>query len=208
MVLCASASPRLCVKSSVLAGLILAGGEGSRYGGPKAWATLPEGRTFLEACARALSGGGAAQMAATVPPGSEDPGIWGLRALPLPEKGLDMFASIRFGLSTLVGDRGWDRVALLAVDHPLVKSETVAALAAGDGPAVVPTHRDRRGHPVVIHRSVAEAILAGEAPGPTLRDVLIQVGMTEVPVDDPGTIANCNTPDALAEALASVNRVR
>ena len=31
--------------------VILGGGEGKRWGGPKAWAPLPDGRSFLEACA-------------------------------------------------------------------------------------------------------------------------------------------------------------
>ncbi len=38
-------------QSSRTAGLILAGGAGRRFGGPKAFARLPDGRTFLEACA-------------------------------------------------------------------------------------------------------------------------------------------------------------
>ena len=187
---------------------MLAGGEGSRYGGPKAWARLPDGRSFLEACVATLLGGGARQVAATLPPGSPDPGIEGLRALPLPEAGLDMFASLGFGLKALLGERRWIRVAVLAVDHPLVRPETVAALAGAPGPATVPSYRERRGHPVVLDRLLAEEIVAGDLQGPTLRDVLREVGFRELPIDDAGVAANCNTPDALAQALATANRVR
>lgn len=191
-----------------LAGLILAGGEGSRYGGPKAWAMLPDGRTFLEACAATLFGGGAAPVVATLPPESADPGIERLAVIPLPEPGLDMFASLRIGLRFLLGNARWSRVALLPVDHPLIRPESVVALAAGCAPANIPVCRGRRGHPVVVHRAVAEAVSRGELRGPTLREVLNAVGLAVVEVDDPGTVANCNTPNALARALATANRVR
>ncbi len=201
--LCASAPLRLCVESAGLAGLILAGGEGSRFGGPKAWALLPDGRTFLEACTASLRGGGAGPVVATLPPGSDDPQIEGLEVVPLPAPGLDMFASLQIGLQQLVGEGGWTRVALLPVDHPLVQSETIASLARSEAPAAIPRHRGKHGHPVVIDRATAEMIASGEMRGPTLREVLQEIGAADVEVDDPGAVANCNTPDALAQALAA-----
>jgi CTP:molybdopterin cytidylyltransferase MocA len=185
-----------------LAGLILAGGEGKRFGGPKAWAELPDGRSFLGACAAALVDGGAAPVVATLPPGSPDPGVDGLDAVPLPEPDLDMFASAQVGLRRLLEHGNWDRVAVLPVDHPLVRPQTVAALAAGDGPAVIPSCAGKHGHPVVLDRSTAAAVAGGRLPGPTLREVLVEVGVGVLEVDDPGTVANCNTPDALRRALA------
>ena len=203
--LCVSAPLHLCVESDGLAGLILAGGMGSRFGGPKAWALLPDGRTFLDACAASLRGAGADPVVATLPPGSDDPEIEGLIAIALPEPGLDMFGSLRIGLQRLVGEQGWGRVALLPVDHPLVKPVTVTALAATDTPAAIPSYRGKHGHPVVINRSTAEAIVDGGLAGPTLREVLRVVGATDVEVDDPGAIANCNTPDALQRALTAIS---
>jgi CTP:molybdopterin cytidylyltransferase MocA len=186
-----------------IAGLILAGGEGSRFGGPKAWALLPDGRTFLEACAASLRGGGAAPLVATLPPGSSDPQTDGLDVVLLPEPGLDMFASLRIGLQRLVGEAEWTCVALLPVDHPLVQSATIAALASSGAPAAIPNHHGKHGHPVVIDRATAEMIASGEMSGPTLREVLREIGAIEVEIDDPGATANCNTPDALARALAT-----
>ena len=190
--------------SSNLAGLILAGGVGSRFGGPKAWAILPDGRTFLDACAASLQGAGAVPVLATLPPGSDDPEIDGLTVIPLPEPGLDMFASLRLGLQRLVGEAEWTRVALLPVDHPLVQPATVVALAASDAPAAIPSFRGKHGHPVVIDRPTAEAIVNDPMAGPTLRNVLREAGATDVEVDDPGAIANCNTPDALERALQTL----
>jgi CTP:molybdopterin cytidylyltransferase MocA len=187
-----------------LAGLILAGGVGSRFGGPKAWARLPDGRTFLEACCETLFAAGIAPVVATLPPASDDPEISGLIAVPLGEPGLDMFASIGVGLGRLVKELVWDRVALLPVDHPLVRPAAVAALAGCEAPAAIPSYRGKHGHPVVFDRTTAEHIVSGSLVGPTLREVLRAVGAVDVDVDDPGTVANCNTPDALRRALSSI----
>jgi molybdenum cofactor cytidylyltransferase len=189
----------------VFAGLILAGGEGKRFGGPKAWALLPDGRTFLEACASTLLEAGAVRVTASLPPESVDPGIPGLQALPLPEPGLDMFASLRFGLTHLVQNEDWESLAVLPVDHPLVSAETVGLLATADGRALIPSYLGKHGHPIVIAREVVVSIVCGDLTGPTMREVLRAVDAADLEVDDPGIVANCNTPAALSEALKAAN---
>jgi CTP:molybdopterin cytidylyltransferase MocA len=185
------------------AGLILAGGEGERYGRPKAFATLPDGRTFLDACCGTLLGAGASPVVATLPPGAEVPRIDGLDTLALPEPGMDMFGSLQTGLARLIETTGWQKVAVLPVDHPLVKADSISTLVNTMAPAAIPSFRGKHGHPVCIDRLVVERILAGELPGPTLRDVLRSVGAVDVPVDDIGVVTNCNTPDALRDALSA-----
>jgi len=192
-------------KTSTLAGIILAGGEGTRFGGPKAWALLPDRRTFLEACILVLKEAGAVRVASTLPPGSVDPEVPGLLALPLSEPGLDMFASLRFGLDHLIQCEDWDRLAVLPVDHPLVAASSIAALATAEGSAVIPSHNGKHGHPIVIARGVATSIVCGDLTGPTMREVLREVGAVDLEVDDPGVVANCNTPDALSVALKASN---
>ncbi len=191
-----------------VAGLILAGGAGRRYGGPKALATLPDGRSFLTACAELLAAGGAAPILATLPPGFPSPAPPGVRALALPLPDLPRFESLRVGLARLLTEGRWGAVVILPVDHPLVAPATVAALAARGVDAAIPSHRGKHGHPVCVARRVAEAIAAGRVQGPTLRDVLRAVGTAVVEVADPGVTANCNTPEALAAALAAVAAAR
>jgi CTP:molybdopterin cytidylyltransferase MocA len=157
------------LKSEPFAGLILAGGEGKRWGGPKAFATLDDGRTFLEACAATLVGAGASPVVATLPPGTEDPQIDGLDVLALPKPGMDMFGSLQAGLARLVEAAEWQKVAVLPVDHPLVHETTANVLAASDGRAVIPSYYGKHGHPICIDREVASAIVRREIPGPTLR---------------------------------------
>ena len=188
-----------------VAGLILAGGEGRRFGGPKAWAGLPDGRTFLEACSATLLEAGAVRVVTTLPPESPDPEIAGLHPFALPAHGLDMFGSLRFGLIYLIQSEDWQRLAVLPVDHPLVRRESVRALAAAGGRAVVPSYRGKHGHPIVIDREVAVSIVCGDFDGPTMREILRAVGAIDLEVDDPGVTANCNTPAALSEALKAAN---
>lgn len=189
-------------ETAKLAGLILAGGEGSRFGGPKAWARLPDGRSFLEACAMTLREAGASPIVATLPPGSADPGIDGLQALPLPERGLDMFTSLLIGVRCISGDPNWRKLAVLPVDHPLVRPPTVRKLAVARAAAVVPCIDGKHGHPVCLSRELVEQLKFGELEGRNLRDALRSVPRVDVRVDDPGVIANCNTPATLAAALA------
>lgn len=184
------------------AGLILAGGEGHRWGGPKAWAELPDRHTFLDACAAALLGGGCRPVVATLPPAETGPVPTGIDAVSLPASGIDMFGSLRIGLTALA-DVPWGAVVVLPVDHPLVRARTIRALAEASGPASIPRLEGRHGHPIRLAREVAERIISGDLPGPTLREVLREVGAEEVAVDDPGIRANCNTPERLREAWST-----
>jgi molybdenum cofactor cytidylyltransferase len=181
-------------------GVVLAGGRGERYGGPKAQASLPDGRSFLVACRDLLADGGCRRIVATVPPGSDAAGWSGLLAVPLLEPGLTMFDSLRAALTVAVGLDGWEVAIVLPVDHPLVRPATVRALVSAGGAAAVPVFAGKHGHPVAIDHRTANGILAGDLPGPTLREVLRECGARDVPVDDPGVRANCNTPEALESA--------
>ena len=185
-----------------IAGVILAGGRGERFGMPKALATLPDSRSFLAACADCLAAAGAAPLVATLPPGVAAPPLPALMTVQLPTAGLAMFDSLRLALARALEDAGWTAAVILPVDHPLVRPATIAALAAADAPAAIPSFAGKHGHPVVLARAVAAGIAAGELAGPTLRDVLHRLAVEVVPVPDPGVTANCNTPDALRAALA------
>jgi len=188
--------------AQALAGLILGGGVGERFGGPKAFVRLPDGMTFLESCLAVLREAGAVPVAATLPPATTEPTPDGLEALTLPAPGMDMLASLRHGLSRLLETPGWRVVVVLPVDHPLVRPETVRALAAAATPTAVPVYRGKRGHPVALTRQFVERLLSGELAAATLRDAMKVAGRHDLEVDDPDVASNCNTPEQLAAALA------
>jgi CTP:molybdopterin cytidylyltransferase MocA len=186
----------------VFAGLILAGGEGTRWGGPKAWARLPDGQTFLDACSQMLITAGATPVMVTLPPGrllGEVPAGAEQRQLPAP--GLDMLASIRIGLEELLGERSWEAVVVLPVDHPLVAATTPRVLVAAGPPAAIPTLNGRHGHPVCLWRQLAARVVSDHHQVENLRQVLKAAPARDVAVIDPGVRANCNTPEALRQGL-------
>ncbi len=184
-----------------IAGLVLAGGTGRRWGGPKAWAPLPGGDTFMVRCVAALRDGGVDQVMVTLPPGADGPRPRQATVVPLPAPDLDMFASLRYGLERLLVDTRWDGVVVVPVDHPLVAPETIARLADCRSAAAAPRYRGKKGHPIWLRQDTAVGIADGSLPGPTLREVLAAVELEIVDVDDPGVTANCNTSNALNAAL-------
>jgi CTP:molybdopterin cytidylyltransferase MocA len=188
------------------AGVILGGGRGERYGGPKALVLLPDGRSFLDACVGSLAAAAAAPIVATLPPDLEVPTIAGLTPVALPADGLAMFDSLRLALARASQEHGWVRAVVLPVDHPLVAPAAIRALAAVGATAAIPSFRGKHGHPIMLCRALAEEIAAGAHPGPTLREVLHAAAAVDVAVDDPGILANCNAPEVLAAAWRSLGR--
>jgi CTP:molybdopterin cytidylyltransferase MocA len=188
--------------AQAFAGLILAGGEGRRWGGAKAWAQLPSGQTFLDACCQILVAAGAAPVLATLPPGSPAVKVSsGAELLVLPRKGLDMLASARIGLDRLLEDERWKAVVVLPVDHPLVDPSTPRALVAAGPPAAIPTLNGRHGHPICLWRQVVTRIITDSDQIENLRDVLKAAPAQDVAVSDPGVRVNCNTPEALRQGI-------
>jgi CTP:molybdopterin cytidylyltransferase MocA len=182
-------------------GLILAGGAGLRWGGPKALALLPDGRSFLECCFDLLRAAGVESVWATLPPDLPSPLIPGLRAIRLPEGDLAMLASVRAGLALILKDTLCQGIVLHPVDHPLVRAETIRALLSVPSldAVAVPSFGGRGGHPIRLPRPIASGIVDGSLAGPTLRDLLRLVSTVKVDCFDAGILANCNTPDSLAE---------
>jgi molybdenum cofactor cytidylyltransferase len=116
-----------------------------------------------------------------------------------------MFASLSIALGRLIESDDWQVAAILPVDHPLVRSETVGVLARAKSDAAIPSYSGKHGHPICMARSVVQSIVEGVLAGPTLRDVLRSVESVDVPVEDVGVISNCNTPEALRHALGRLS---
>lgn len=183
--------------------MILAAGEGRRYGGPKATALLA-GEPFLSHVVRACRSGGCESVWAVVRPELPEHAVLArsLGAVPVvnPDPDRGMFSSVQIGLevgSVEGAEEGW---VIFPVDHPRVRGETVGALLSAyphrpPRSWVQPSFRDQPGHPIVIDADCARR-LPGLSPTMTLRDALRSMGLTghRIPVEDSGVLADMDTP--------------
>lgn len=163
------------------------------------------GRTFLERVCAALARGGCAPVIVVLRAADEIESALarrvGARAVVnrAPEAG--PVTSIRCALAALPAGVGG--IAVLPVDHPLVEPATVeellAVFAAHPGAdAFVPTHQGRRGHPVVIRDTLFPEVLEDDLPEGLRTVIRRDPGrVRDVPVQDPGILADLDTPAAL-----------
>lgn len=98
---------------------------------------------------------------------------------------------------------------LVLGDQPLVEPSTYRELLSGDtglwpvravahgqaalGAMVQPTFDGRGGHPILLSSECIDGILALPDDG-TLKDFTARIDATEIPVDDPGVLADIDTP--------------
>ncbi|MBI2297496.1 MAG: nucleotidyltransferase family protein [Armatimonadetes bacterium] len=179
-----------------LVALIPAAGRGSRMGGRKL--ELPwGGTTILGAVLDHLRAGGLERVVVVVgPDAAELTGVAvahgaGVVVNEDPERG--MLSSIHLGLAAA---EPCDGAVILPGDFPLVRPDTIAAVAArAEAGLVIPVHEGRRGHPIRLASRLFAAVLALplEAGLRALRErVPDEVAWLEV--DDPGTAQDVDTP--------------
>jgi CTP:molybdopterin cytidylyltransferase MocA len=177
-----------------VAGVVLAAGAGSRFGGRKLSAAL-DGRPILDHVIGAARAAGLEPLIVVVGPGSDLRPKGAQRVVnERPDRGLS--TSLQAGLAALPDDAS--AAVILLGDQPLVRAKTIRALVAvadaAQGYAVLPRYADGGGpNPVVLPRALfalAEAATGDRGIGPLLADrpdVVI-----EVPVE--GSNPDVDTP--------------
>jgi CTP:molybdopterin cytidylyltransferase MocA len=182
------------------AGIVLAGGLSERMGRPKA--LLPyAGGTFVSTVASRLASAGLRPVVAVVSSDEVAAALAGAGARvvrnPQPERG--QLSSLQCALAEIPA-APYAIVALC--DHPAVRDETYRALAfmQDEEPAAahVPLYGLRRGHPVAFPRALLDRLAAldpGVSPEPLI-DAFHP--LIEAPLDDPGVVADVDTPEDLA----------
>jgi molybdenum cofactor cytidylyltransferase len=149
----------------MIAGLILAAGESSRMGTPKATLTY-RGRTFLEWILQTLQEAGLERIAVVLGHQAEDiqrqTKIEPAQVVINLDYRSGQTSSLQVGLRSLMAEE-LEAVLLCLVDHPAVAAETVRTIVAtfqqSGAPVVIPTYQGRRGHPVLIGRQVFAELL-------------------------------------------------
>ncbi|MDF9618759.1 nucleotidyltransferase family protein [Pseudomonas entomophila] len=181
--------------------LVLAAGQGSRFGGDKRRALLADGRSLLQqSVERALAVFDEVRVVLRAGERGEDLGLpTGCRIVASPEAGLGMGHSLAAGAASL-DDCAAEAVAIVLGDMPWIQAQTFRRLIEAASPTamVVPRHQGQNGHPVLFGRTYWSELaqLAGDQGA---RSVLQRhrQQLRVVEVDDAGVLRDVDTPAAL-----------
>lgn len=192
-----------------VAGLVLAAGGGSRYGSPKALVRL-RGRLLVERAADLLAAGGCDPVVVVLGAAADQvlaaarlPRT-GVRTVVNPDWPTGMGSSLRVGLAAVPAEA--EAVVVTLVDTPGLGPESVRRLVAAGGPdgAAQATYGGRRGHPVLLGRTVITGVAAAatgdRGAGPWLAAHPERVRL--VPCDGTGDPRDVDVPDDLAAVVA------
>lgn len=192
-----------------VAGVVPAAGSSLRMGRPKALLDAG-GRSFVAAVVGSLVGGGCDPVVVVTGVGQHDvrrrAEAAGAVVLQNPAPGEGPITSLRLALAAL--GTAVDGVALLPVDHPAVRPETVAdllaAFIAAGTPLLLPTLNGRRGHPTFFHRRLFAELLDPGLEGGARAVVHRHLEeATLMEVLDSGTLADIDTPEAYRAAFGA-----
>ena len=172
---------------------ILAAGHGTRFGEPKAEATLPSGERFLDAVVRVATEAGLAPIVSVVQPSVvvPAPAVIVTNSQPRSEQS----ASLRLALARLANDAAHAMI-MWPVDHPFVLLSSVLALVDAfkrtRAPIVLPVFEGRRGHPVLFARSVWQDLMTATGGARTVVHAHAE-HVIEVEVPDEGVTRDIDT---------------
>lgn len=189
--------------ASLATGLLLAAGRGTRFDPQgqqnKLLAPLADGTPVARAAAHAMLAV-LPRVIAVVRPGAETLAHLlneaGCEVVFAAEAERGMGASLAAGVHASADADGW--VVALA-DMPWVSPTTIEAVARelDQGATIVaPLHDGRRGHPVGFGAVHGEALAALDGDVGA-RNLLTSSALTTIAVDDPGVLADVDTPGDL-----------
>ena len=190
----------------MIVGVVPCAGASKRMGQPKALLQA-HGETFVASAVNALRAGGCDVVFVVVPADvalKDAAAATGATVLLNPDPGEGPITSLRLVLAA--GGGSAEGLVDLPVDHPLVRSATVASVIAAaratGAPLVVPTLQGDRGHPAyfssVLFSELADPDLVGGARTVVHRHI---EAATLLAVDDPGIRSDIDTPAAYAAAF-------
>jgi molybdenum cofactor cytidylyltransferase len=197
-------------------GVVLAAGQSSRMGRPKALLPCPpDGLTFVATIVRTCRKAGVSEVLVVGRPDDDalEREVRGLRPrvgyVVNPDPGRGQLSSLVAGVDEAEA-RGAAAVLAMPVDIPLVRTDTFARVvdtfASTRAPIVRAAHRDRHGHPVIFAAEVFDALRSAD-PARGAKAVLEAnaSAIVNVPVDDPAVLLDVDAP-ADYEELQRRNR--
>jgi len=191
----------------MIAAIVPAAGHSERMGRPKLILRVGE-RTVIARVVQALLQGGADRVVVVTPPAdapgakilaceAEDAGA--LVVIP-EERPIDMRASFERGLDALADNPGLLTLLLAPGDSvgitPELTAQVVASAKAQPASLIVPVVQGQRGHPVAIPWPLAEEVRS--LPLGVGINTLVKLhaaAVVELPVTEPGAVADLDTPE-------------
>ncbi len=180
---------------SRVAGLVLAAGEGRRFGGPKA-PVLIEGERLVDRAVRVLREAGCDPVYVVL--GAWTGEVPGAVTVANPEWSEGMGSSLRAGLLAIQADESVDRVVVTLVDLPGLTGQAVTRLVASPARVAQACFAGERGHPVMLGREHFAGVSAVARGDRGARDYL-RARLDEVDLIEVGDVA---TGEDLDEPVA------
>ena len=198
----------------MLAAIVLAAGESTRMGTPKALLPDADGHPFVGRLARTFRAAGIDEII-VVTGTHHDVVVEALardrvpvmpRVVRNPDPSRGQLSSLWAGLDA-VGQPGLEAILMTLVDVPMVKETTVRAVVDAwrhrRPPIVRPAVGERHGHPVLFDRSVFDELRHAPLAGGAKTVVhAYEDALLNVQVDDEGCVTDIDTPaeyDALLQ---------
>ena len=172
-----------------ICGLVLAAGEGRRFGGPKGLARTDEGIPWVALAAAMLREGGCDEVVVLVGACGDEVAALApadASALAVPDWGEGLAATLRAGLA-VAADREMDAVVVTPVDTPDAPASAVRRVLRalrGGAPLVQAVYDGVPGHPVAIARSHFAALSEALEGDRGARPYLVTHGVVEVECAD------------------------
>ena len=198
--------PSLDVPCGMPPGVILAAGDSTRMGSPKALLRTPDGRTFIRAITETFAAAGISDMV-VVTGRDHDRIVEALADAQLPVPPLiarnpnparGQLSSLLTGMDAVVNS-GTEALVVTLVDVPLLTADIVRLVVSEwertRAPIVRPAIGERHGHPVVFDRRVFPELRT--APHDVGAKSVVRGHAAEVlnvPVTDEGCLVDVDTP--------------
>jgi CTP:molybdopterin cytidylyltransferase MocA len=190
----------------LLAAVILAAGDSTRMGTPKALLADPDGRPFVARIVRAFHAAGIGDV--TIVTGSQDTAIRDAvtadqppvapRLVRNPDPARGPLSSLWVGLEAVMRP-DLEAILMTLADVPMVQPATIRAVVetwrATGAPIVRPAIGDRHGHPVLFDRAVFDELRAAPLEAGAKAVVHAHAArVVNVTVDDEGCLTDIDTP--------------